>query len=101
MFRLFHRTEAEWAQAIMQEGFKEDVNNSLISAAFMSAAGSGVFLSDIPVDGIDGAKGEALIELLFSLSEDEIASKFELVYEQEGPMFRCVSTTLRQFWRRI
>lgn len=81
-FRLFHRTRAEVVEAILRDGFRD-------SEQWLGCSGSdleGVFLSDIPVTCQDGAKGEALIEVIFDIPEHEISSQFEFL--DEGQLFR-------------
>lgn len=81
-FRLFHRTRAEAVDAILRDGFRD-------SDQWLGSSDSdleGVFLSDIPVTCQDGAKGEALIEVMFDIPEHEISSQFEFI--GEGQLFR-------------
>ncbi len=78
-FRLFHRTRAESVEAILRDGFYD-------SEQWLGCSGSdleGVFLSDIPVTCQDGAKGEALIEVMFDIPEHEISSQFEFLDERQ------------------
>ena len=80
-FRLFHRTEAEWAESIIRDGFREDCNHSNLSNAVIAGLYPGVFLSDIPLGISEGAKGDVLIEVLFSVPEDNLSTQFEFIYE--------------------
>ena len=80
-FRLFHRTEAEFATGILKEGFREDINNGAKSLFPTMQAHRGVYLSDIPVNCQDGAKGDVLLEVLFDMSEIEMSHRFEFIPE--------------------
>ncbi len=86
--RLFHKTESEFAECILRDGFRDDINNSLKSLAVMDQLGNGVFFSDIPVGCTDGAKGETLIEALFDLPLTELSEKYEHQYDDGLSPFR-------------
>jgi hypothetical protein len=78
---LFHRTAA--ADRILAEGFRDSSGTYL----FVGISLIGVFVSDIPVDGNEGAKGSDLLEVRI---EESAISDWELV--QEGSTYRewCV-----------
>jgi hypothetical protein len=79
---LFHRTDQ--AEAILHDGFRDAEG----TYALIGFTLRGVFLSDVPLDYNQGAKGQQLIEVILPDSID--ISDYELV--EEGKPYRewCV-----------
>jgi hypothetical protein len=73
--RLYHRTTAANAEHILREGFKDSSGTYLSDRLF-----SGVWLSLVPFDLNDGAKGDTLLRLDLNCTELEL-SDFEWVEE--------------------
>jgi hypothetical protein len=71
--RLFHRTGS--AAAILSGGFRDGEGSYMLAGLTLR----GVFLSDVPVDRNEGAKGGDLIEVLLpdgtDLADYEIAEE--------------------------
>ena len=58
----YHRTNA--AESILKEGFRD--NNGLVGALYLGI--EGVFLSNVPLDCNEGAKGNQLLEVTSRLT---------------------------------
>jgi hypothetical protein len=80
----YHSTNANAAEAILQEGFVD--NNGLVGA--YHAGIEGVLLSDVPLDCNEGAKGDQLLEI--ALPESVDISEFELIEEEKPYREWCV-----------
>jgi len=65
--KLFHRTSAESADAILKSGFKHGTGNYLTVHKF-----SGIWLSDVPLDADEGPSGDTLLEVKLELSERDV-----------------------------
>jgi hypothetical protein len=65
---LYHRTTRKSADAILKSGFKDGSGTYLTDREW-----SGVWLSNIPLDCNEGAKGEILLEVDLDLPESVIA----------------------------
>ena len=78
----YHRTKA--AEAILRDGFLD--NNGLCGAYY--AGIEGVFLSNMPLDCNEGAKGDQLLEI--ALPESVDISEFELIEEDKPYWEWCV-----------
>ena len=62
MVIMFHRTTAAAAEAILTGGFRDG------SGPYTTAERwSGVWLSDVPLDGNEGAKGDVLLEVTLNV----------------------------------
>jgi len=83
---LYHRTAS--ADAILREGFRDDEG----SYGFGTITLRGVFLSNVPLDFNEGAKGDDLLAV--EVPDDLDLDNFELV--QEGAPYRewCVPADL-------
>jgi hypothetical protein len=84
--RLFHRTDA--ADAILAGGFRDGEGSYMLVGLTLR----GVFLSNVPVDVNEGAKGDELLEVLLPDGTD--LSEYELI--EEGKPWRewCVPAAL-------
>jgi len=78
--RLFHRTSAETAEAILKSGFKDGTGSYLTAQEY-----SGVWLSDVPLDPNEGAFGDILLEVMLNVPEQEL-EQFE--WKEEGKGYR-------------
>jgi hypothetical protein len=76
--KFFHRTNA--AEAILRDGFRDAEGSYMLIGLMLR----GVFLSDIPLDVNEGAKGTQLLEVTLPIAESEI-SDYELI---EGKPYR-------------
>ena len=76
--RFYHRTSTENARAILAGGFRDGSGTYLTEQEF-----SGVWLSDVPLDGNEGASGDVLLAV-------EIAPELVEHYEwiEVGRTFR-------------
>jgi hypothetical protein len=88
----YHRTNA--AEAILRDGFLD--NNGLCGAHH--AGIEGVFLSDVPLDCNDGAKGDQLLEIALPSLHD--ISDYELI--EDGKPYRewCVPAEILNRYAR-
>lgn len=76
---LYHSTEPRSAQLILQNGFVDGpAYSELLNIA-------GVWLSDRPLDGNEGAKGDVLLEVQMDLEDAELAD-FEVI--EDGKPYR-------------
>ena len=76
----YNRTNA--AESILKEGFRD--NNGLVGALHLGI--EGVFLSNVPLDCNEGAKGNQQLEVTFSA--DYGLSHWELVEESGEQHYR-------------
>ena len=76
--RLYHVTTIESAEKIMADGFRDSVGSYMTAREW-----SGVWLSNMPLDANEGAKGDTLLLVDLELSEPDIAD-FEWVEEMKG-----------------
>src|SRR5262245_1739746 len=74
---LYHRTTDEAAAAILRDGFRD-------SSEFTAFGLKGVFVSDVPLDCHEGAKGDALLRIDL---EGDIATldEYELIEWMANP----------------
>ena len=80
MIVLFHRTTEEVATSILDAGFRDTTGTYLTSQEW-----TGVWFSNVPLDTNEGAKGDVLLKVSLSLTEDEIAD-YEWI--EEGKPYR-------------
>lgn len=78
--KLYHRTTAASAEAILRGGFKDGTGHYLTDQLH-----SGVWLSNEPLDCNEGARGDVLLEAALDMTEDDLA-----FYEwpEEGKPYR-------------
>jgi hypothetical protein len=74
---LYHRTNEAAAAAILRQGFIDHEGRYMVAT---SEPFRGVWLSNIPLDANEGAKGDVLLEVLLNVTEKSIA-KYEWVQE--------------------
>ena len=72
---LYHRTTRERAETIVQDGFRDAVGTYLTETTH-----AGVWLSDVPLDVNEGAKGDALLRVVLDLTDREL-SVYEWIEE--------------------
>jgi hypothetical protein len=77
-FRLYHRTERDAALAILREGFRDGEGTYMTNQLWR-----GVWLSNEPLDGNEGARGDHLLEVRLSAEESDIAD-YEWIEEGKG-----------------
>ncbi len=65
--RLLHRTTEEAAKAILRDGFRDAEGTSGTGQMF-----KGVWLSDVPLDAIEGATGDVLLEVTLEISDKDL-----------------------------
>jgi len=75
---LFHVTTADRAAAILRHGFRDITGTYLTDQEF-----SGVWLSDQPLDVNEGAEGDAVLRVTFSIPLTRL-DEFEWVEEGKG-----------------
>lgn len=75
--RLFHRTKADNARAILAGGFRDAEGRYLTDQTFR-----GVWLSDRPLNINQGADGDTLLEVALDVGEAELA-EWEWVEEDK------------------
>jgi hypothetical protein len=75
---LYHRTTAEAAKNILAEGFRDRIGYYLTGEPW-----SGVWVSNIPLDANEGAKGDTLLKLISRMSADDIAG-YEWIEKGKG-----------------
>lgn len=75
---LYHRTTRERAEAIKKGGFKDAIGTYFTDQEF-----SGVWASNVPLDGNEGAFGDVLFQITLDLPETVIAD-YEWVEEGKG-----------------
>lgn len=68
MIVLFHCTTQEAATSILNAGFRDATDNYLTRHEY-----TGVWLSNVPLDVNEGAKGDILLKVSLSLAENDIA----------------------------
>lgn len=78
--KLYHRTSASNAKAILQDGFKDGTGHYLTDDLH-----SGVWLSNFPLDCNEGAWGDVLLEVALDMTEGELAA-YE--WPEEGKTYR-------------
>jgi hypothetical protein len=78
--KLFHRTTAEKAAAILTGGFKDATGHYITDEER-----TGVWFSSVPLDENEGARGDTLLEVIVDLSADDLAD-YEWV--EEGKPYR-------------
>ena len=76
----FHRTTPENARKIMDEGFRDARGTYLTDREF-----KGVWLSDIPLDCNEGARGDALLRITLSCPPEDL-DDYEWV--EDGQTYR-------------
>ena len=86
MTRLYHRTPA--ANEILRDGFHDTTGNY----GFATLSLAGVWMSDVPLDINEGAKGDDLLEV--SLPDDVDLSDFEVIEEAKPYREWCVPAEL-------
>jgi hypothetical protein len=69
----YHRTTAEAAEQILRDGFRDGVGTYMTDQIW-----SGVWISNIPLDGNEGAKGDTLLQLEL---EEEAIVDFEWIQD--------------------
>lgn len=72
---LYHRTTAASAEQILHDGFRDGVGTYLTDSEF-----SGVWVSNVPLDINEGAKGDTLLQV--DLPEQTIA-EYEWIEERK------------------
>jgi hypothetical protein len=75
---LYHRTDPQAAENILQQGFRDGTRKYMTTSSH-----SGVWLSDAPLDENEGAFGDILLEVTTEMTESEIA-KYECIEEGKG-----------------
>jgi hypothetical protein len=65
---LYHRTTTEAAASILKHGFKDASGTYLTEHVY-----SGVWLSNVPLDANEGAKGKVLLKVSLEIPESELA----------------------------
>jgi hypothetical protein len=81
MMRFYHATTAAAAKSILSSlGFKDGAGTYLTDRLW-----AGVWLSDVPLDINEGAKGDTLLEVLVNASRDLFAD-YEFI--EEGKSYR-------------
>jgi hypothetical protein len=81
---LYHRTNPQAAEAILQQGFRDDTKNYTTEDPY-----SGVWLSTEPLDENSGASGDIVLEVTTKMTESEIA-QYEVVEEGKGYREFCI-----------
>jgi hypothetical protein len=66
---LFHRTFRDVAAAILRDGFRDGGSQNMTDRARR-----GVWLSDVPWEGIAADDDDALLRVTFACEEDDLAS---------------------------
>ena len=84
--RLYHRTPA--GQAILAGGFRDATGSYMLVGLELT----GVWLSNVPLDSNEGAKGDDLLEVTFPDGSD--LSEFEIVQDGWGYREWCVPAAL-------
>ena len=77
---VYHRTNDVAAKAILREGFRDRRGKYM-----MEIEVEGVFVSNIPLDANEGAKGRALLRITLPLTESDL-EYYELV--EDGKPYR-------------
>ena len=72
---LYHRTTREAANIILTDGFRDATGTYMTFHEF-----SGVWLSNMPLDANEGAKGDVLLQVRLPLPESAIA-QYEWIEE--------------------
>ncbi len=76
--RFYHRTP--WAEVIIRDGFRDHEGFYMLGDMMLR----GVFLSDVPLDANEGARGDELLEV--SLPAECDISGYEII--EEGKPYR-------------
>ena len=71
-YTFFHRTTDENAHAILEGGFRDSRGYWLFIG--LQDPLVGVWVSDVPLDACNGAKGEALLEVMLDVTDDVLAT---------------------------
>jgi hypothetical protein len=71
---LYHRTTADAADAILHGGFKDATGYYLTENLY-----TGVWLSDVPLDVNEGAKGDTLLRVELRMSQTDLDDNYEWV----------------------
>jgi hypothetical protein len=74
----FHRTDRQAADTILANGFRDASGTYLTSSTH-----KGVWLSDVPLDANEGARGDVLLLIVMRLFEAE-QDQYEWVEEGKG-----------------
>jgi hypothetical protein len=84
--RLFHATSPEPAEAILTEGFRDAEGSYMLVDLTLT----GVWVSNVPLDENEGAKGSTTIEVI--LPDDVDLNDYELIDESGHSGYRewCV-----------
>jgi hypothetical protein len=80
---VYHSTTAETAKKIIEHGFHDGRGRFLTASEWV-----GVWVSDRPLDQNEGAKGDTVLQVNLTVSEEEIA-QYEWV--QEGAQLSRVA----------
>lgn len=75
---LYHRTDPQAAENILQQGFRDSVGNYMTKNTY-----SGVWLSNVPLDENEGAGGDILLEVNTDMTESE-TTQYEWIEEGKG-----------------
>ena len=78
MLTLYHRTSKESAETIQRHGFQDATGHY-----GTTTDRTGVWVSDQPLDGNEGAFGQVLLRLTVNMTEEELAP-FEWIEELKG-----------------
>ncbi len=78
---LYHRTTARRAAAILRKGFRDGKGRYLTNRLW-----TGVWLSNVPLDAIEGADGVTLLSINLAIPARELREKYEWI--EEGKPYR-------------
>jgi hypothetical protein len=78
---LYHRTNRESAESILYDGFKDGVGTYLTDRVWR-----GVWLSNIPLDENEGARGEVLLAVHLQIPARELREQYE--WKEQGKGYR-------------
>lgn len=70
--RLFHATSDEAAAAILESGFKDSIGPCALGP-------TGIFVASSPLDGWEGAKGRAVLEIVIESTPEQMFYEWEVV----------------------
>src|SRR6516165_2348302 len=77
----YHRTTDECAGLILRDGFRDGTGTYMTDQLW-----TGVWLSNVPLDGNEGASGNVLLQV--ELPSEEIVADYEWIEEGEGMGYR-------------